>query len=547
MRPSILLSRLALPVALIGLTTVMAAAPALAQPVTPASGEPVPSQSAPSVPAEKPNPEAAANALAAASASLSVAQEPLVVTTYNKNKSFKIQVKNAQDAKAEARDVVVTIDISGANADSVVTKRPGAADGCAAAGAVLTCKVDRLAAGATRDYAFEASGRKGAAPALIKVSAAASNAPSVGPGETRVSVVSSTDADVVVAPIKKLNLQPGASANLPIEVRNEGNKAANGVELLVAVEKYLELPTRYSNCRFDEKSGYLACLFDIVIQPGQRFRLQDSTPLPVRVATDAPGPASYAGVVGAAAIDDEMLAAAKASDPSKKVHLVAVEGPAAAELNAYDNFARFVVEVPRTVADTEAVGATIVGAIGETKSIKVGARNKGPADVLPASEEFALVTGVALPEGLEVIDVDDNCVPFVNDEPQFDKRSQAVGHVYVCWTEEGNLDAGASLLFNFDVKIVKADSGRGAVFVDGGEQDPNEGNNEAFIDVKVRGAGAGNGGNGNGGGSGGSNGEGLPVTGSPVAMMAGVGGVLLVGGVAAFFMTRRRKAVTTVE
>jgi hypothetical protein len=94
---------------------------------------------------------------------------------------------------------------------------------------------------------------------------------------------------------------------------------------------------------------------------------------------------------------------------------------------------------------------------------------------------------------------------------------------------------GKKQLFSFTAKIQDGDNeDEGSITVDGGVQDTKKANNVAKIAVKLTTTGTG-GGTGTGG-----SGGGLPITGAPTGQIAATGLLLVLAGVFALVLTRRR-------
>ncbi|MER7006948.1 LPXTG cell wall anchor domain-containing protein [Dactylosporangium sp. NPDC000555] len=181
---------------------------------------------------------------------------------------------------------------------------------------------------------------------------------------------------------------------------------------------------------------------------------------------------------------------------------------------------------------------TVSGAVGAIVPVKLTVRSNGPqaADVVreavierPTGTEFA----APIPAG---------CV------------SHSTTNRYYC-TATGGLAVGASVSFEFNLKIIDAHPGAGVLFfADGGREDRDNSNDHAALTVNVT---APTGGQSSASASASpsasasssagtarpsaSPAPGLPVTGDRTGLYAGVGAALVAAGVALFLVARRRR------
>ncbi|MFI7543662.1 hypothetical protein [Actinoplanes sp. NPDC049599] len=492
--------RLALPVALVGLTALGAATPAHAAPE-----------------AERPTVE------------LSVPDR--VVTTPGGSKTVQFEVQNT--GKVPAIGLVLEFASAGGAVDPRLGFQPPA--GCTATG----CTVGDLAPGVRKPYTFtvKPTAELPATGAALRL--AVHDAAAEWQVETTVTVLpaAAPGIDLETARIPDIKLAPGTSAVLPISVRNNGNKATEGVAVALAVQPGVHYPNKYSNCVDAADLPGIICAFDLTLEPGAVFTVSPATPLTVEAGKDTPGPASYYAGLHAYGIEDDAdvagLAAAKRAmqQPGTKLQLVpAVQSLAVdqRELNEWDNTTSFFVKVPLNQADSAAIGDNFEGKVGDTRTIKVGIRNNGPATVLPRTKEWWHAARVRIPSGLKLTKVDKNCVPNGDGEPSWNLPGQVSGHDYLCVTSEP-LAAGKTELFAFTAKIQDGrNEDEGSITVLGGVQDSKPGNNVAKIEVKLT--------NGNTGGAGG----GLPITGGATGQVAATGLLLVLLGAFTLLLTRRR-------
>ncbi|RKR89681.1 hypothetical protein BDK92_4037 [Micromonospora pisi] len=524
MRPFMTLSRIGLATAVTGLAVVGAVAPAAAREAAPAH-----TWVSPSLP-------------------------PLtnVSTDATKPKTIKVGVFN--QTSLAARDITIKIDASRLPA-RIAAVLPGPDQGCAASGAVATCQLSELAGDATHVYTMGVgpSGvESGEWGGNISVTSRASNSPGEQSTEGLVQLTG-PGIDLVIGGIDDLAVAPGASTDVPIALRNEGNVTADGVAVVLhAYDHNLELPNTYSNCSDDPDFLEVVCFFDQPVGADETFVVDPATPLKLKVSDTAPGPYSYGAGAVVVPLNDEALAqkaGAAKSAGGKKLRLIPAGNPAARgvadDLNSDDNVAEFKVKVPSHAADSAAVGTGVDGVTGSSLTVKVGIRNDGPADTLGPDDNWGSSALISLPAGLAVRKVDSRCVPVIDGKPDWEQGSRVDGLVYHCRPLE-SVAVGTTDLFSFTVEITGPAGAAGSIVVDGGVQDANAANNTAAITLTTGDGGSGDGGSGDGDGGAGAGG-GLPVTGASAGAIA-VGGILLLGaGVTALVVARRRRIVTVVD
>ncbi|WP_328464396.1 hypothetical protein OHA21_40660 [Actinoplanes sp. NBC_00393] len=346
-------------------------------------------------------------------------------------------------------------------------------------------------------------------------------------------------ADLEMGDIKDLKLGLGGSADVPVVIANTGNEPVEHLGVMVIpVFGGIRADLNYRNCVTDAEFGGLLCVFDEPLAGGGTFTLPEKTPLRVSVPKDTGGPFDYPVFVAAVGLTDKYVAEfATLTKGTKGAELKletlakasAEEEPEAVEdLNPDDNITDFSVSVPKTSADSAAVGGTFRGAIGDTSTVKVGVRNLGPTATVPPMADEIPYVHVRLPRGVELTDLDERCLAGTSPD---DVSFAEGGRDFICLDFQG-LGKGRTSLFSFTVEITEGEHDSGRVTVDGGVQDSKSGNDKAALDVELT-----------GGGSGG----GLPITGAPAGLVAGGGAALLIAGFLAYRMARRRRIVTVVE
>ncbi|MET8151367.1 hypothetical protein ACIBSW_25475 [Actinoplanes sp. NPDC049668] len=506
MRLHSLVGRLVLPVAMIGVTGLCATAPAHA---APDSGI----------------------------ASVVIVAPTRVVTTDGRAKSVLFDVFNNGDVGLEG----LVVEYNGV--DSKIDPSVGfaAPAGCDAD----SCELGDMAPSTRKRYHFTVDPTADLPALGSSFDISVRDGSGASRSSTTITVVRAAQGvDLEVADIDDVSLAPGKSAPIPLAVRNNGNKAVEGFVVAFPGDRYLSFPNSYRNCVDEQELAGVICFFEQALAPGDVLTFDESKPMNVKVAANAAGPADYLAGVFAFDVDrpDSAVAAARKSAAKRSGdRLVLVPARSAkavtvyeSDLNDWDNVTSFLVKVSANPADLVAIGGTFTGEIGDTRTIKVGVRNDGPADSVEPVPGGYLSTSVTIPSGLKLTKVDRNCVPSADGEPDWDQWGKISGHYYACVPRQG-LAKGAEARFSFTAKIENGRNEDGGVLsVNGGAQDPKTANNTAFIDVSVTGSGGGSGG-------------GLPVTGAPAGLLAGGGALLLIGGVIAFVLARRRRIVTVAE
>ncbi|MFG3498052.1 hypothetical protein [Streptomyces sp. NPDC047928] len=184
-------------------------------------------------------------------------------------------------------------------------------------------------------------------------------------------------------------VRPGDTVTVPFSVVNNGNEAADGVQVTLHVSRGLLLDEIAPQCTSeplgDEPVKALTrvdCAFDEVVAPGASFTLPK--PLTATVAPFALNERLDVGVQPGGGVED---------------------------LSPEDNGGQATVRAVNT-ADFAVRGAKVTGAAGETVPMNLTFRNKGPAWVanLGSGEPVAAVD-LIVPEGATVMSAPENCDP----------------------------------------------------------------------------------------------------------------------------------------
>jgi hypothetical protein len=369
--------------------------------------------------------------------------------------------------------------------------------------------------------------------------------------EARVRVAESVD--LTAGGEQRVSAAVGGSFDSSLVVSNSGDKVITGASVVFDDDYALISTERYRNCLY---SGAVlrSCTFDQPLAVGKSYAAV--MPMKVRADTRAPGSADrYYNWQTPAELED-FHGYLKSIGVSPGVggtgdSLALVERAAARKVqgdpNPDDNWGSLDVKVTGTNGvDLAAAGAALTGAAGEEITLPVGMRNVGKA-TLDRSRfgSPAAVTTVTVPDGTTVVGAPEQCYPVIDGRIDNDAPGKPGAAKYQCFSDFVSV-AGTEEIYEFELRIdritVRAE---GSVAVnepcecDVFTGDIDKSNNKAAI-VITAGAGGGEGG---GDGDGGS----LPITGPAGAALAGVGGALLVLGVAAFLLGRHRSRRTFVS
>ena len=109
--------------------------------------------------------------------------------------------------------------------------------------------------------------------------------------------------------------------------------------------------------------------------------------------------------------------------------------------------------IGRNVADLAAIGATARGKTKKTVTVKVGAKNFGPAFVFGVNKPAAKII-VNRPAGTTVVGVPTGCLPSAKGKvtPKKDPRGAAQ---YLCTTTMNPFEVGKNLTWAFKLMIIK--------------------------------------------------------------------------------------------
>ncbi|MET8355760.1 LPXTG cell wall anchor domain-containing protein [Micromonospora sp. NPDC005171] len=351
--------------------------------------------------------------------------------------------------------------------------------------------------------------------------------------------------DLAGGPFTTLSAKPGGKFTVPLAVANAGDKVVNGFVAVFDLSYSIRTKDRFSNCRYAD-DHLLSCQFDDDIPVGTGL----VATLNLELAKDTYAPTNqsgYAQFMTTADFEDltrvRAAVGAQAATPGSGPKLTMTEAPGRmrkadqTDVAPGNDYTGWTIKATGTNGtDLAAIGATLKGTAGTVVTATVGFRNNGPAtlDRTNADYEAATHTVVELPPGTTAVAIPDSC------------QLRQGTRTYQC-ASEMLLVAGQSYPMTFRLRIDKViPNARGAVLVNapcecpaGGSfrDDIKPANDKATIVVNAAQSGGGQGDDdGDGGGGGGS----LPITGAPTTLIAGIGALLLVAGVASCLLARRR-------
>ncbi|MFH9606375.1 peptidase [Streptomyces sp. NPDC017448] len=314
-------------------------------------------------------------------------------------------------------DLTLTFDLQGVAGVADVAFDGGAGPDCEVTGAKAVCEDRRVRPG-TRSVAdlvvTAAAGSATGDSGTITVSGEAEGA-ALAPFTTRVTV---GGPDLVMEELPfRTELTPGDRQQAPITFANRGAGDADGVLLTLRYTRGLDIPQRYSNCRYSEGGPELPdfgwttalCSVEGVFEAGGTYTL--ATPLTIE-ATDRAYHDTFLYRVEDA---DGARPARALLEPGDVLTAVPVKAPTRrttarnADPTPHDNQREADFRTENT-ADFAAYGDRVSGARGATVTARIGFRNEGPAWIghIRSGEEVAVVD-FTVPRGASVVGKPDRC------------------------------------------------------------------------------------------------------------------------------------------
>lgn len=296
-------------------------------------------------------------------------------------------------------------------------------------------------------------------------------------------------------------------------VVNLGPTAAPGAVMVFRTEDPVVFGETFSNCLYDAHT--VVCRFEQELPSEVRHVLTDEQHY--RALDDAEPGETVATIrwyaLDELPADDPSLAGLKPGNMAN-VKLRATPGePWGTPPSDTENIS---ITIKKPKVDLKAIGDAVEGRIGDTVKITVGLKNIGTETKVGYDDTPTDAVKVTVPEGISVVKKDDQC-------------NKLAADTYDC-EFANSIKPGESRMVTFTVKIVKRVAGaEGTVVINPhmNTVDADRSNNSAKITVKITSA----------GGSGG----GLADTGAPVGLVTTAGLLLLVAGVGARLLARRRE------
>jgi hypothetical protein len=392
---------------------------------------------------------------------------------------------------------------------------------CVAAGAVTTCTGQGHGFLPVTVQAVD-DARVGRSGTLV-TTVTGSN---VTPGSHTSKVTVGEGVDLAAGDDLTVTAAAGGRTPAAVTVRNVGVATAHGaVLLLLPITGGADAAQQYRNCDTFTAAGLVACRFDSDLSPGTTYAVAgleivvrpDASPLvPLRIGLLWLPPDDATTFIQSRTGTNTPVSS-HGTGPA--LRLAPVAGARAAQqtdVDARDNAGSLAVHVQGpNLADFEALGTTILGAVGDSVDLTVGVRNNGPVSV---SKPFGFVGGVAaqLPAGTSFVGVPPEGITGANCTFLPTSASCAVGR-----------GLGAGQTFLIPVMRVRIDrqvrDARGTVTVSNTSDapDPNSANNTAPILVNPQA-------------------QGLPITGTRTGTLGAAGAVLAALGAVVYVLGRRR-------
>jgi LPXTG-motif cell wall-anchored protein len=460
--------------------------------------------------------------------------------------------------------LTVTVDAAGA-AGVLATTVTG--PGCGTSGTVTTCRVP-MTAGVIVDDSITliAAVAPGAeigdeATYALKVAGAGLTAWS---GLSRPIGVSGHGPDLRTRDITAGTVRPGGHASFRPVITNVGDRPTTWVEFSLddTLEfgpqgdlGFVDLDTHYGNCYYWLSGDSADCYFPLVIQPGQTVRV--TAPIGLTLHRDAPDRAVSGAGYYAISVEGPGESWGRQLGDGPDLAFEPVAAPAAAadsnDTDVPNDGGKFRFRTGPNPADLSVKAIADSGWRGDPTlwSFTATTINNGPAFVYawagreaadPDAKTTPAVT-VTFPAGTTVTEIDNSsrknsawCAPVVNGRAlwpvSIKKQGKLQGRTYRC-VSRPDLPAAGQFWPQFVLRVPAGTTGKATAVLSTLPNDPKKANNTATITIGAGGSGDGD----NGGGGGG----GLPITGAPVAWIAGAGGGALVLGLALVLGARRRR------
>ncbi|MEV4785900.1 LPXTG cell wall anchor domain-containing protein [Streptomyces tuirus] len=294
------------------------------------------------------------------------------------------------------------------------------------------------------------------------------------------------EPELVVSALPSAAPKPGEVYDKSVTLTNKGTAAVDGVTFRVRLTRGLDFPEQVKGCTYStvkDQVRQAVCELDTVVEPGA------SVTTPVRFK----------------ALDKALMEAVE--------YGTSATGGAPGE--GFDDSYRRLTLTADNTADLVAVGEEMEALAGGEQSVTATLRNDGPGWVQNQESDDLPGLLVQIPPGTVAIGVPKDCAPFGIDGPSGPQGTTGKPK-YVCWPQDGTIDAGQSLAYTFMLKIEKSTQDTegeikaSSVYGIAPAYDTNRANNTAMIGIDVPSdyepgpspsdsadGGSGNGGNGN--------------------------------------------------
>ncbi|WP_422753896.1 LPXTG cell wall anchor domain-containing protein [Micromonospora sp. WMMD708] len=437
----------------------------------------------------------------------------------------------------------ITVDYGAVDAFAEVSG--SAASACTRTGTVLTCLAYQedapdLLSLSVRPRAGAPVGRQG----LLRFTVATGRS---GTSTTTSTVLVGEGVDLVAGPAVTLTGGPGARLPVGLSVGNQGAETARGAVLLVSAMYGLTPSQRYRNCRYGSRGGLtnftpnlFVCTFDDEIAPGRVFRVGGGFGVTVPGDVSAPntqtGTATWLTPQDWADQQPRYTLDQQGTGEVLRLEQVGTRLPdgasraAQTDVDPADNDTAIALTVTGNQrADLAADEVRITARVGQTVPVTIGYTNRGPASSSNGGRDFYTIVKMTVPKGVTAVKAPGNCL---DADIQDEQGGRPGARAYLCYQYDV-IRKGGKVALPFSFRIDRAGALTGSTELLYGpttttDLDPR--NDTAKILV-----------NAGSGGQGGDDGT-LPITGSPTALVAGVGGVLLLAGVGSYLAARRRRA-----
>ncbi|MFC0005170.1 LPXTG cell wall anchor domain-containing protein [Micromonospora siamensis] len=461
----------------------------------------------------------------------------------------------------------VTVDRGAVAGFAVVSSAEGSVP-CTGDGAILTCTVGQEREPELGLISLDVRATDTAKPGQHGELTFTVTGPDADTETFRSTVTVGEGVDLAAGDDLELRGAPGTTVPAPLTMTNVGGTDADGAVLVVAGSYDFAPSERYSNCEYATEAfvpNLFACTFDGKVPAGDSVVVSSSFGFTIPADAWAPdrqgGASIWLTKADWAEARDEvgLFAQARTRGTGEALRLTTRRSTQAVPQTDTDldnNAAGLSLRVTGNQrTDVAANGARVKGAVGSVVPTTVGFTNKGPAALnTGGTESLFAVALVTLPAGTTAVKVPENCFA---DDGSGEGAPKPGASVYFCDQLETPAGKGAKVTFEFGLRVDKAGPLTGGIEVLTGtlraerpDLDPTNNTAEILVNAPENGGGQpgdggqpGNGGQpGDGGGGGGDqDGPTLPVTGSPASLIAGVGGLLLVAGVAGYLVAKRRR------